>query len=94
MTEEWKALTDAEKGDFVAASNREKQRYEGEMNVFREKKAREAAIEKAAAAEAKAADKVVGAKRPASAATAKGEGKASKKSKEAPAAAPAPAHAQ
>jgi hypothetical protein len=29
MTEEWKALTDNDKGDYVAASNREKQRYEG-----------------------------------------------------------------
>jgi hypothetical protein len=29
MTEEWKALTDIDKGDYVAASNREKQRYEG-----------------------------------------------------------------
>jgi hypothetical protein len=66
------------------------------MKVYREKKALEAAIEKAAAADAKAAEKVtkvVGAKRPASAATAKGEGKASKKSKEAPAVAPAPAPA-
>lgn len=89
MTEEWKALTDDEKAQYVAASDREKQRYEGEMRIFRDKKAKEAAIEKAAAVEAKVGEKLAGAKRPASAATAKGEGKASKKSKNAPAAAPA-----
>jgi hypothetical protein len=96
MTEEWKALTDDEKVQYVGASNREKQRYEGEMRVFREKKAKELAAEKASAVITKPAEKLVGAKRPASAATAKGEGKASKKSKVAPAAAPvapaAPAH--
>jgi hypothetical protein len=85
MTEEWKALTDDEKVQYVGASNREKQRYEGEMRVFRDKKARELAAEKAQAVVAKPAEKLVGAKRPASAATAKGEGKASKKSKGAPA---------
>ena len=91
MTEEWKALTDVEKVPYVAASDREKQRYEGQMKVFREKKAKELAVEKASAVITKAptAEKLVGAKRPASAATAKGEGKASKKSKDAPA---APAH--
>jgi glucan-binding YG repeat protein len=89
MTEEWKALTDDEKVQYVGASNREKQRYEGEMRVFREKKAKELAAEKASAVITKPAEKLVGAKRPASAATAKGEGKASKKSKDAPAAAPA-----
>jgi hypothetical protein len=77
MTEEWKALTDEDKAQHVAASDREKQRYEGEMKVFKEKKAKEAAAEKAAAAE-KPAEKVAGAKRPASAAP-KGEKKASKK---------------
>jgi hypothetical protein len=84
MTEEWKALTDDEKVQYVGASNREKQRYEGEMRVFRDKKARELAAEKAQTVVAKPAEKLVGAKRPASAATAKGEGKASKKSKGAP----------
>lgn len=29
MTEEWKVLTDVEKVPYVAASDREKQRYEG-----------------------------------------------------------------
>ena len=88
MTEEWKVLTEEEKRPYVENSNREKERYDGQMKVFREKKQKEAAIEKAAAAEAKAAEKLAGAKRPASAATAKGEGKASKKSKESAAAAP------
>jgi hypothetical protein len=29
MTEEWKVLTDVDKVPYVAASDREKQRYEG-----------------------------------------------------------------
>ena len=49
------------------------------MKVFREKKAKEIAAEKLVVTEAKKAEKLAGAKRPASAATAKGEGKASKK---------------
>ena len=85
MTEEWKALTDVEKVDHNAASDREKQRYEQQMRVYKDKKAREAAA--AAAHGGEVADgKVVGKKRPATAPVK--EGKGSKKVG-APAAAPA-----
>lgn len=43
MTEEWKALNDDQKVQYNAMSGREKERYEREMRVFREKQAKEAA---------------------------------------------------
>ena len=45
MTEEWKALDDNQKGQYVQASDREKQRYNREMLVFREKVAKEVAAD-------------------------------------------------
>lgn len=35
MTEEWKALDENQKQQYVAASDREKHRYGQEMNVFK-----------------------------------------------------------
>jgi hypothetical protein len=73
MTEEWKALTDVQKVPYDNLSNNEKQRYEREMKVYKEKKAKEGINAAAAAATAVAShhvvkeDKVLK-KRPASAA--------------------------
>ena len=61
MTEEWKALNDVEKQQYVERSNGEKNRYEGQMRVYKEHKAKEVAAQKAAAAE----EKLAGKKRPA-----------------------------
>lgn len=63
MTEEWKALTDPEKVQHVERSNNEKQRYEGQMRIYKEHKAKEVAAQKAIAAE----EKLAGKKRPAAA---------------------------
>lgn len=63
MTEEWKALTDPEKVQYVERSNNEKQRYEGQMRIYKEHKAKEVAAQKAIAAE----EKLAGKKRPAAA---------------------------
>lgn len=63
MTEEWKALNDAEKQQYVERSNNEKHRYEGQMRVYKEHKAKEVAAQKAIAAE----EKLAGKKRPATA---------------------------
>ena len=43
MTEEWKALNDAEKEQYVERSNGEKNRYEGQMRIYKEQKAKEVA---------------------------------------------------
>lgn len=79
MTEEWKALNDDQKVQYDQMSGREKDRYEREMKVYREKMAREAppAAEKE--------EKIAGKKRPASSTPQKSKAKEEKKGKEAPA---------
>lgn len=69
MSEEWKQLTEADKLIYQATSDREKEKYERDMKAFKEKiaKSGEAAEAANAAAAAKAGDKIVGKKRPATA---------------------------
>lgn len=45
MTEEWKALNEDGRNKYVLLSNREKDRYGKEMKVFKEKVAKETALE-------------------------------------------------
>lgn len=80
MTEEWKALNDAEKQQYVERSNDEKNRYEGQMRIYKEQKAKEVATQKAIAAE----EKLAGKKRPAQAPPAQAAAAAPAKATEAP----------
>ena len=41
MTEEWKALNDQQKEEYVGLSNREKARYDQEMRIFKDRQAKE-----------------------------------------------------
>lgn len=89
MTEEWKVLTDAQKEDYVAASNREKERYEREMKVYKAKKANE----QKAAASGDVGEKIVGKKRGPSKSI-EPKAPSTKKSAAAAASTPAPAPAK
>lgn len=67
MSEEWKTLTEAEKQVYQATSDREKEKYDRDMKVFREKIAKQGEAAADAAAQAKGGEKIVGKKRPATA---------------------------
>lgn len=70
MSEEWKAMNDAQKQQYQNDSNRAREHYQKEMVVFKAKQAKQKAEEGAAANN----DNQVGKKRPAAAADKGGKG--------------------